>query len=160
MNLFPWLLFAHILGAIIAFGPTFSSPLISQMGRAEPMHGNFATRLGRRLVRVQTLPLAIVQGITGVALIWAGNIDVFKVRWLLVAIALYVITLGFAFFVQTPVVSRILAITTPAPGAAPGPPPGGPPPELPALARRARLGGYFLITMVVSIVFLMVMKPF
>ena len=161
MNLFPWFLFAHILGAIIAFGPTFSSPLISQMGRGEPMHVNFATRLGRRLVRVQVLPLAFVQGATGVGLIWAGNVDVFKASWLLLAIALYLITLAFAIFVQTPVVSRIVAMTTPPPGAAQaGPPAGGPPPELMALGQRAKRGGLFLMVMVVSIVFLMVVKPF
>ena len=33
VNLFPWFLFAHVLGAIIAFGPTFSSPIIGRHGR-------------------------------------------------------------------------------------------------------------------------------
>ena len=49
MNLFPWLLFAHILGAIIAFGPTFSSPIIGRMGGAERAHSNFAMRISRTI---------------------------------------------------------------------------------------------------------------
>ncbi len=51
--LFPWLLFLHVLGAIIAFGPTFAFPIIGAMGGKEPQHANFATRaahlVGQRL---------------------------------------------------------------------------------------------------------------
>ena len=162
MNLFPWFLFAHILGAIIAFGPTFSSPIIGRMGAAERAHGNFAMRLSRELARVQILPLAIVQGITGVALIITGNIDLLKHNWLMVAIVLYLIAIGFAIFVQTPRAKRIIAMTTPpAEGAAPaGPPAGGPPPALMEEIRKVKLGGTLLIVLVTSIVFLMVVKPF
>ena len=49
MNLFPWFLFAHVLGAIIAFGPTFSVPIIGRMGAQERAHGNFAMRVSRAL---------------------------------------------------------------------------------------------------------------
>ena len=60
MSLFQALLFAHVLGAIIAFGPTFSSPIIGRMGARERVHGNFAMRVSKELVRVQILSLAIV----------------------------------------------------------------------------------------------------
>ena len=43
--LFPWLLFLHVLGAIVAFGPTFAFSFIGAMGGAEPQHANFATRV-------------------------------------------------------------------------------------------------------------------
>jgi len=43
--LFPWLLFLHVLGAIVAFGPTFSFAIIGAAGGAEPQHANFATRV-------------------------------------------------------------------------------------------------------------------
>ena len=89
-------------------------------------------RVSRELARVQILPLAIVQGFTGLGLIITASIDVTKAAWLLVAIVLYLIAIGYAIFVQTPLAKRIIALTTPPPGApAPsGPPAGGPPPEL------------------------------
>ena len=170
MNLFPWFLFAHLLGAIIAFGPTFSFPIIGRLGSQERIHANFATRVSYALSHVQVLPFAIVQGITGVGLIFTGNIDVMKAPWLIVGIVLYLIALGYAIFVQTPTVRRIIMMTTlnpagGAPGAAPagaapaGPSTGGPPPELLRLVRRVQMGGMFLAALIVSIVFLMVLKP-
>jgi uncharacterized membrane protein len=159
MNLFPWLLFVHILGAIIAFGPAFSMPIIGAMGGKEPMHANFATRLSERLSKVQIIPLAILQGITGLGLIIAGNIDLFARAWLLLAIVLYLIAISFALFVQTPTAQKIVEMTSggPPPG---GPPAGGPPPELLALIKRIQRGGALLMALIVSIVFLMVVKPF
>jgi uncharacterized membrane protein len=171
LNLFPWFLFAHVLGAVIAFGPTFSFAIIGRLGAQERQHGNFATRLSLTLSRVQVVPFAILQGVTGVALIVTGNIDVLGTPWLLVSIALYLVALGYAIFVQTPTVRRVIAMTSggpppsaapggPPPSAAPGgPPAGGPPPELMQLVRRVQLGGLFLMALVVSIVFLMVTKP-
>ena len=179
MNLFPWLLFAHVLGAIIAFGPTFSSPIIGRMGARERAHGNFAMRVSRELARVQILPLAIVQGVTGVGLIIAGNIDVLKLPWLMIAIVLYLVAIGFAIFVQTPRAIRIIEMTTPPPDAAAapgrgeppaggalaggppadGPPAGGPPPALLSEITKVKRGGMLLIGLVTAIVFLMVVKP-
>ena len=161
MTLFQGLLFAHVLGAIIAFGPTFSGPIIGRMGAQERAHGNFAMRVSRELARVQILPLAIVQGFTGLGLIIVGGIDVMQSTWLLIAIVLYLIAIGFAIFVQTPRAMRIIAMTTPPPDApAPsGPPAGGPPPALVAEITKVKRGGVLLIVLVSAIVFLMVVKP-
>lgn len=155
------LLFAHVLGAIIAFGPTFSSPIIGRMGARERAHGNFAMRVSRELARVQIIPLAIVQGITGLGLIIVRQIDVMRSTWLMIAIVLYLIAIGFAIFVQTPRAKRIIDMTTPPPGASPqaGPPPGGPPPQLLAEITKVKRGGVLLIGLVTVIVFLMVVKP-
>jgi len=162
VTLFTILLFLHVLGAIVAFGPTFSSPIIGRMGAQERAHGNFAMRVSHQLARVQILPLAIVQGFTGLALIITGNVDLTRSAWLLVAIVLYLIAIGYAIFVQTPLANRIIAMTTPPAGApAPaGPPAGGPPPELMGMITRIKRGGMLLMVLVVSIVFLMVTKPF
>jgi uncharacterized membrane protein len=171
MDLFPWFLFAHVLGAIIAFGPTFSFPIIGAMGGAERMHGNFATRVSMRLSKIQVTPFALFQGITGVGLILSRNIDVTKATWLMVSIVLYLIALSYAIFVQSPTVAKVIAMTTPptgggAPGGPPaggppagGPPAGGPPPELMRLIKRVQRGGMLLAALIVSIVFLMVVKP-
>jgi uncharacterized membrane protein len=162
VNLFPWFLFAHVLGAVIAFGPTFTFPIIGRLGAQERPHGNFATRLSEVISKVQVVPFAILQGITGVGLIVTGNIDLMSRPWLIVSIGLYLIALGYGIFVQTPTVKRVIELTSggPPPGAPPpAGPPAGPPPELMALVRRVQMGGLLLMALIVSIVFLMVVKP-
>jgi hypothetical protein len=113
VTLFSLLLFTHVLGAIIAFGPTFSGPIIGRIGAQNPAHGNFAMRVSKELARVQILPLAIVQGFTGLGLIIVGDVDVMKSTWLLVSIVLYLVAIGYAVFVQTPLAKRIIVMTTP-----------------------------------------------
>lgn len=153
--LFPWVLFVHVLGAILAFGPTFAFSIIGGMGGKEPQHANFATRvsatIGDRLVK----PLAILQGITGVLLIWISGRDLFASQWLILAIVLYLIALYFSLFIQGRWVSRIIDMTN-----AP-PPPGatGPPPALVELITNVQRGGMFTGVLIVVIVFLMVVKP-
>jgi hypothetical protein len=169
MNLFPWLLFAHVFGAIIAFGASFSTfPLLGAMSGKEPAHANFGSRFGHAVSTKVVRPLAILQGLTGVGLILVTGIDLTKNLWLDVAIVLYLIALGYALFVQIPVGDRLVELTSGPPpsaaGAAPasaaGAVPPGPPPELLATATRARQGGMLLGVLITAIVFHMVVKPF
>lgn len=161
MDLLPWFLFAHILGAIIAFGPTFSFPIIGRLGGMEPQHANFATRVSEMISKVQVTPFAILQGITGLGIVWTAKIDIFKAPWLLVAIVLYLTALSYAIFVQSPTVKRVIEMTSggPPPGPPPAGAPAGPPPELLALVRKVQRGGMFLAALIVVIVLLMVLKP-
>lgn len=154
-GLVPYLLFLHVLGAIIAFGPTFSLSIIGAMGGQEPQHSNFATRVSARISDRIVEPLAVVQGVTGVLLIISAGIDLFASRWLLLGITLYVIALTFALTIQRTTVGKIVAMTSapPPPGAS------GPPPGLMVLVKKVQRGGMFLGLMIVVIVFLMVVKP-
>jgi uncharacterized membrane protein len=155
--LFPWLLYLHVLGAILAFGPTFAFPIIGALGGREPQHANFATRamhtVGNRLVE----PLAISMAVTGVGMILVTGRDLASRAnlWLVIAIVLYVIALVFSLAIQNRNVARVISLTSPPP------PPGasGPPPEVPPLVQRIQRGGIFLMLAVVVIVFLMVVKP-
>ena len=174
MSLFAILLFIHVLGAIVAFGAAYSAfPLLGAMSGKEPAHANFGARVSHAISTKIVRPLAILQGITGVALILVGSIDLTKALWLDVAIVLYVIAIGYALFVQIPVGERLVELTSggppPAPGGAPNPPaagaggpaaPMGPPPGLLEAAGKARRGGTFLGIIIAAIVFLMVTKPF
>ena len=155
MDLGPWFLFLHILGAIVAFGPTFTFPIIGAMGGREPMHANFATRISHRISERVVLPLAIFQAITGVGLILTRHWDLLNTRWLLVAIVLYVIALSLALFRIRPAVQRVIAMTSapPPPGAS------GPPPELQAQIKRIQQTGPINGVLIVVIVLLMVLKP-
>lgn len=153
--LFPWVLFLHVMGAILAFGPTFAFSIIGAMGAQEPQYANFATRVSARIGDRLVAPLAIFQGVTGVALILISGRDLMGSRWLLVAIVLYAIALGYSLFVQRRDVRRIIELTS-----AP-PPPGatGPPPGLPEVVARVRRAGPIVGVIIVVIVFLMVVKP-
>src|SRR5258706_5450886 len=112
MDLGPWFLFLHILGAIVAFGPTFTFPMIGAMGGREPMHANFATRVSFRISQRVVAPLAIFQAVTGAGLILTRHWDLLNTRWLLAGIILYVIALSLALFVSIPTTARIVAITS------------------------------------------------
>jgi uncharacterized membrane protein len=155
--LFPWLLFLHVLGAIVAFGPTFTFPIIGSLGAGEPEHANFATRasatIGNRLV----YPIGITLPITGAAIIIVRGIDLSSRAywWLGLAIVLYIIAYGYSFFVQSRLVRQVIEITSapPPPGAS------GPPPGLPPLVRRIQRGGMGITVLLVAIILLMVVKP-
>jgi uncharacterized membrane protein len=168
-ELFPWFLLLHVLGAIIAFGPTFAFPIIGAMGGSEPMHANFATRVSHRVNDRLVEPVAASMAVTGVAMIWSAGINPFvpEYRWLLVAIVIYVFALGFALLVQRPKVKEIIALSGGEPGSS-GPPPaapsgpgatGGPPPALAAAIGATQRNGIILTLALVAIVFLMVVKP-
>jgi Predicted integral membrane protein (DUF2269) len=149
----------HVGGAIIGFGPSFAFPFIGSMGGAEPMHSNFAIRLTERIEDRLILPLALLQGVTGVALIWLLPFNVFAHFWLLIAIAIYVMALAVVFLNQIPATRQLVhATSAPPPSPAPGAPaPDGPPPHIAAMIRRAQLGGMILTGLLITIIILMVL---
>ena len=155
--LFPYLLFLHVLGAIVAFGPTFGFSFIGAMGGKEPMHANFAVRVSETLSKRLVYPVGITLPITGVAIILILGLDLTSgaFLWLDLGILLYIALYGYSFFVQRRIAERLIELTS-----AP-PPPGvsGPPPEVMALVKRLQQGGMALGIGLVVIIFLMVVKP-
>jgi uncharacterized membrane protein len=161
-DLVPWFLVLHVLGAIIAFGPTFTFSVIGGLGGAEPMHGNFATRISEAITTRRVVPVGLTMPVTGIGLIWSVGIDPFArhERWLAAGIVLYTVALTYALAVQLPTVRRIVALTSgPPPGAPPAPPPSGPPPGLMEAVSKVQRGGLLLSGLIVVIAFLMVVKP-
>jgi uncharacterized membrane protein len=156
-SLLPYFLFLHVLGAILAFGPTFAYSIMGSMAAKEPQHINFSLRqteaIGNRLV----YPLAIFQGITGVLIIIAAKIEPQKQPWLVAGIILYLIAITYALTIQRNALHHLIALTTTPPP--PGTPPGPPPPEVASTVKKIQRGGMFLGALVVVIVFLMVVKP-
>jgi hypothetical protein len=155
--LFPWLLFLHVLGAIVAFGPTYAFRYIGAAGGAEPQHANFATRVSRTIASKLVYPIGITLPITGLAMMAVAEINPLERSrwWLALAIVIYVVVYGYSFFVQRKLVERVIELSSspPPPGAS------GPPPELSAIAARIRRGGMFTGVMLVVIILLMVVKP-
>jgi uncharacterized membrane protein len=153
----PLFLFLHVMGAILAFGPTFAYSIMGSMAGKEPQHANFSARQTEAIGSKLVYPLAIFQGITGVLLIWALGISPQSQPWLVAGIILYLIAIGYALTVQRNALHHLIELSsTPPP---PGTPPGPPPPEVMATVKKIQRGGMFLGTLVVVIVFLMVIKP-
>lgn len=160
-EIFPWLLFLHVMAAIVAFGPTFAFSIIGAMGGAEPQHANFATRVSHRIGDILVEPFAISMFVTGALMIWAAEIPIFdaSMRWLQIAIVLYLVALALSLLISRPNVMRIIALSG-GEGGAPGEaPPGPPPPELLRAVSNVQRAGMILIVFLVAIVFLMVVKP-
>ena len=156
-QLVPYLVFLHVMGAILAFGPTFAFSFMGIMAAREPQHANFSTRQSALVNNRLVYPFAILQGITGLLIIWAASYPLMSTPWLLIAIVLYLVMLIYGLTVQRAAIDRLIELTsTPPP---PGTPPGPPPPELVAVAQRVRRGGMALGLLIVIVVFLMVVKP-
>lgn len=156
-SLVPYLLFLHALGAILAFGPTFAYSIMGAMAGREPQHANFSARQTAAIGNKLVYPLAIIQGVTGILLILAAQIDLKAAPWLAIGIVLYLIALVYALTVQRNALHHLIELTsTPPP---PGTPPGPPPPEVPATVRKIQRGGMLLGLLIVVIVFMMVVKP-
>ena len=157
MEWFPWLLFLHVLAAIVAFGPTFTFPFIGAMGGGEPQHANFAVRVSHTLASRLVYPIGITLPITGAAMFLVKGIDLSSrpYFWLGIAIVLYVIAYGYSFFVQSRYVHRVIELTSapPPPGAS------GPPPEVASLVKRIGRGGMAMSVLLLVIIALMVVKP-
>jgi hypothetical protein len=163
-SLFSILLFAHVLGAIVTFGPSFIFPLMARQSQRMPQGGHFAAVLGSTIERRIIIPGAIVQGFTGLGLVIILNsrgVDFSSVayRWLALGIVLYLIAVGYAILVQDKAAERMVEITSHMSGPPPAGAPAGPPPELVATAARLQRGGMILTVLLVSIVFCMVVKP-
>jgi uncharacterized membrane protein len=160
--MFQLFLLLHVLGAIVVFGPTFVFPIIASQVQKAPQHGHIGAVLGEFIEMRLVLPGAVVQGITGVGLILTSGRDLTQPanRWLLGAIVLYLIAIGFASTVQARNAKRMVELTAHMP---PGPPPAGapagPPPEIAETGRKLAQGGQLLTVLIVAIVALMVLKP-
>jgi len=150
----PYLLFLHVMGAILAFGPTFAYSIMGAMAGREPQHANFSARQTEAIGNKLVYPMAIFQGITGVLLILATSIDLRAATWLGIGIVLYAVALTYGLTVQRNALLHLIELssTPPAPGTAPSP-------EIPATVKKVQRGGMLLGVLIVVIVFLMVVKP-
>lgn len=156
--MFTFFLWLHILSAIVAFGPTFSYPLLGAMVAKEPQHALFVVKFQESFTIKMLYPIGlVVLPLAGIGMIFTGHIPLWDTTWLLVGIGLFIIAAGYSTAVQTPTGMKLMRILEKMP---PGPPPEGstgPPPEVAALVKKLQKGGMFLTLMVVVIFTIMVM---
>jgi hypothetical protein len=143
-------LFLHLTAAIIAFGPNFVFPLMEPTLKARPAGLGFAMLLSEKMERGLIIPVALTMVVSGTGLILSESLDFFRNRWLLAAIVLYAVALCIALFNQVPATARLVRLTRE---------PGPPTPEILALLKRNKVGGMILAVLLLTIIFLMVVKP-
>lgn len=161
--LYPWLLFAHVLGAVLAFGPTYAygtyAGLAAQEGGAARSFNDKArTLVNKRMV----MPGTYVVLVSGVLMIWALNYPWTSqsARWLQLSIVLFVGMLAYNMVVSRRRQERIAALMAQARTTAPaGGPPPAPTPEMLGIIKAIRRDGKIMGVIVIVILFLMVVKP-
>lgn len=166
--LFPYLLFLHVAGAILAFGPTYAYGFYAGLAEHEPMHRSFDARARAEVTRRLTVPATLSMLVTGALMIavvgypWLAPSS----RWLQLGILLYLGAIAYNVLVTRPVGARVAAMgqalaaqRAAAPTNLPTSSPPGPPPEMAGLIHRLRRDGKAMGVLVMVIVFLMVVKP-
>ena len=180
--LFPWLLFFHVMGTIVTFGPTYAFGTYAGLAASERGPAlAFNNRARSAVVRRFVTPGTLVVLLTGALMIWARSIPWLDpaFRWLQLAIVIYLGMIAWNLAVSVPRQKRIAALgaqtaaqaaeraaaggSPPNAGGSPsgagGPAPSGPPPEMAALISKVRRDGKIMGVLIVFIVFLMVVKP-
>lgn len=154
-------LFLHVAAAIIAFGPTFTFPFIGALTSRNPQAGHFSAELIHKLESGLILPVALTMAVSGTGLIIASGLNLTKSPWLGAGIILYVVAVSIAFFVLLPGTSKLVDATAggPPPGGPPEGAPAGPPPHVAALIKKNQQFGMILTALLMTIIFLMVVKP-
>ncbi len=147
--------FLHIVGAILAFGPTFVNPIIGSLVRKNPQNLRFAVTLQQKVTRGMVVPVAMTMPVSGIAMVLVAKIDFFRTPFLLISTVLWAALVGIGIGVQLPVMARLLEITaTPPPAGA-----AGPPPEVLALVNRGKIFGMVQYLLLAVILFLMIFQP-
>jgi len=142
-------LIAHIAMALALFVPSLLLPFAFRARRGS-LDPNKTGRFMKFLLAVQsrgTVWLGLGLALTGIGLIAVLGTSVLRQPWLLVALVIYALNLGLAYFIQVPRLRTLIGLTN------------GSDPRWPALARRQRYISYVMAGLVGTIGFLMSTKP-
>jgi uncharacterized membrane protein len=161
--LYPWLLFAHVLGAVLAFGPTYAYGTYAGLAAQEggPVR-SFNDRARALVNRRMVLPGTYVVLLSGIGIIWVLDYPWLSpsARWLQVSIVLFLGMIAWNLVVSRRRQARIATLMAEARAAAPADgPPAAPSPEVVDLIRKVRRDGKAMGIVVIAILFLMVVKP-
>ena len=141
---------AHVLLAVVAVGANLSYGLWLRLGERDPAHLAFTIRGIRWIDRRVANPAYALLLVTGLALALAGGVPLTR-GWLALALSLYAAAALVGVLVFGPVVRRELAALE-----------RGGPTDPEYLRRRSQVAllGVITTAMVLSVLTLMVLKPF
>lgn len=147
--LFPLVLVAHIALAIALFVPSLLLPFAfrARRGSLNPERSGSFVRFLLALQARGTVWIGAGLAITGIALVASLGFSILSQPWLLLALAIYAINLGLAYFIQVPRLRSLIGLRS------------GSDPRWPQLARRQRYISYVMAGLVGTIGYLMSTKP-
>jgi uncharacterized membrane protein len=147
--LFPILLVTHIALAIALFVPSLLLPFAfrARRGSLRPEESGGFTRFLLALQSKGTVWIGLGLALTGIGLVASIGPTVLSQPWLVVALVIYAVNLGLAYFIQVPRLRSLIGLR------------GDADPRWPALARRQRYISYVMAGLVGTIGFLMSAKP-
>ena len=147
-TLFPYLLAIHVALAISLFVPSIVLPFTLRTRKAAASPPG---RMMRTLLWLQshgTVVIGLGLALTGLAMVAVLGPTLFAQPWLLVALTIYFVNLGIAFFIQRPNLRRLVGITAARDDAV-----------WKERAKRQRYVSYLMAGLVGTIGFLMSAKP-
>jgi uncharacterized membrane protein len=156
----------HIISIIVGFGGVILNGIYGS--EAKKRKGAEGAAIGAANLHVTEIAEKVIMTVPvwGILLvILSDGAWKFSQAWVGIAIALFIVVMGFATGVQLKNQKRMSALANEmamAGGPPPGAAPGGPPPqvvEMEALEKKLGMGGAFLSVMVVVMIYLMVFKP-
>lgn len=150
MNLFPFLLAAHIVLAVSLLLPSVLLPFALRGRGPSPDHSRFV-RLMLWLQRNGTLLIGVGLALTGVGMLLSLGPALLGQLWLQVALVIYAANLLAAFFIQRPELRRLLRMHPDASEAERD--------QWRLRARRQRYVSYLMAAAIGVIAFLMTSKP-
>jgi hypothetical protein len=147
-SVFPYILVVHVTLAISLFVPSIVLPFALRTRRATV---DSQSRLVRGLLWLQshgTIVIGIGLALTGLAMVAILGGTLLQQPWLLIALTIYFVNLGIAFFIQRPNLRRLVGITAARDDA-----------MWKERAKRQRYVSYLMAGLVGTIGFLMSTKP-
>ena len=145
---FPVLLGAHIILAVSLVLPSILLPFALRTRRAAVESGNGVVRSLLFAQTHGTLAIGIGLALTGIGLVLTLGSGLFTQPWLVVALTIYFVNLGIAFFIQRPNLRRLIGIRAAADDK-----------TWLERAKRQRYVSYLMAGLVGTIGFLMSSKP-
>jgi uncharacterized membrane protein len=145
---FPFLLGAHIVLAVSLVLPSVLLPFALRPRRATVESGSGVVRSLLWAQSHGTIVIGLGQALTGLALVATLGSSLLGQPWLLVALAIYFVNLGIAFFIQRPNLRRLVGIRAAADDK-----------TWLERAKRQRYVSYLMAGLVGTIGFLMSSKP-
>jgi hypothetical protein len=145
---FPILLGAHIILAVSLVLPSILLPFTLRTRRATVESGSGVVRALLWAQTHGTIAIGIGLALTGIGLVLSLGSGLFQQPWLLVALTIYFINLGIAFFIQRPNLRRLIGIRAAADDK-----------TWLERAKRQRYVSYLMAGLVGTIGFLMSSKP-
>ena len=145
---FPVLLGAHIILAVSLVLPSILLPFALRTRRATVESGNGVVRSLLWAQTHGTVAIGIGLALTGIGLVLTLGSGLLKQPWLLVALTIYFVNLGIAFFIQRPNLRRLIGIRAAADDK-----------TWLERAKRQRYVSYLMAGLVGTIGFLMSSKP-